>query len=306
MRFSWLAGGAVFAVAAFAWAAGLADGQTQWVQRTPARNLLARTNHAMAYDVARQRVVLFGGGRTGDETWEWDGVQWTQRTPKVSPPPRKDHAMVYDTVRRRVVLFGGTGNSYLADTWEWDGTTWTQRQPTVSPPARTSHAMAYDQARQRVVLFGGNGGSAELMDHWEWDGTTWTQRNPAALPWKRGGHAMAYDAKRQRVVMFGGFSQQGGMSSPIIWEWDGVNWSFKNPQFNPQQRSDHVMAYDAGRQRVVLFGGHGLRRGAAARGPVRGQRIAGGERHLGVGRHGLDPADDDPPPAGRRRPGHGP
>ena len=40
-----------------------------------------RAAHVMAYDSARQRVVLFGGGvgpdRLGD-TWEWDGKQWVQ------------------------------------------------------------------------------------------------------------------------------------------------------------------------------------------------------------------------------------
>lgn len=40
--------------------------------------------HAMAYDQARQRVVLFGGGLGGrpfnalGDTWEWDGARWTE------------------------------------------------------------------------------------------------------------------------------------------------------------------------------------------------------------------------------------
>ena len=51
-----------------------------WTQRLhfgPA----ARAGHAMAYDVARQRVLLFGGrsvdGNLGD-TWAWEGAFWTQ------------------------------------------------------------------------------------------------------------------------------------------------------------------------------------------------------------------------------------
>ena len=36
-----------------------------------------RTGHAMTYDVARQRVTLFGGdsldGVLRRDTWEWDG-----------------------------------------------------------------------------------------------------------------------------------------------------------------------------------------------------------------------------------------
>lgn len=45
-----------------------------------------RIGHAMAYDRARKRLVLFGGfgtdGAPMSDTWEWDGAGW-----KSSPPP---------------------------------------------------------------------------------------------------------------------------------------------------------------------------------------------------------------------------
>jgi hypothetical protein len=44
-----------------------------------------RNGHAMAYDVTRNRVVLFGGFRSGQDfadTWEWDGTRWAQMTPQ--------------------------------------------------------------------------------------------------------------------------------------------------------------------------------------------------------------------------------
>src|SRR5262245_19460665 len=98
----------------------------------------------MAYDSARQRVVLCGGfdivnsGALG-ETWEWDGVAWTQRA--TLPVPRYDHAMAYDAARRRVLVVGGDHRSSiaLADTWEWDGTSWRQRVTSSAPAARTGH-----------------------------------------------------------------------------------------------------------------------------------------------------------------------
>jgi hypothetical protein len=41
-----------------------------------------RYGHAMAYEAARQRVVLFGGSGGSsallNDTWGWDGVAWTQ------------------------------------------------------------------------------------------------------------------------------------------------------------------------------------------------------------------------------------
>ena len=38
-----------------------------------------RRLHAMAFDSARQRTVLFGGdvGGITNDTWEWDGGVWT-------------------------------------------------------------------------------------------------------------------------------------------------------------------------------------------------------------------------------------
>jgi hypothetical protein len=44
-----------------------------------------RNGHALAYDSARNRVVLFGGFRPGQDfadTWEWDGTRWTEITPR--------------------------------------------------------------------------------------------------------------------------------------------------------------------------------------------------------------------------------
>jgi hypothetical protein len=87
---------------------------------TPARVLDRRSQHALAYDAARQRVVLFGGWNTGYlfDTWEWDGGTWSQRSPSASPSARFGHALAYDVARQRVVLFGGQGpTGHLSDTW---------------------------------------------------------------------------------------------------------------------------------------------------------------------------------------------
>jgi len=167
----------------------------------------------MAYDAARQRVVLFGGSGYAD-TWEWDGILWVQRAPASSPSYRQSHAMAYDAARQRVVLFGGYGGGYLGDTWEWNGTNWTLFAPAASPSARHEHAMAYDAAGQRVVLFGGSSASSSYLgDTWEWDGINWTQLAPASSPSGRYSHAMAYDIS-QRVFMFGGTS--GGSETWVL------------------------------------------------------------------------------------------
>ena len=214
-----------------------------------------RYQHAMAYDSARRRVVLFGGTgmTTLNDTWEWDGKNWRRRVPAISPPPMAGHTMAYDAARGRTVLFGRNTASLPYQTWEWDGTTWTQCTPATRPPDRSGSAMAYDANLQRVILFGGSVlGNSVLNDTWAWDGTRWTQQIPAAAPPARHHHAMAYDAARKRIVLFGGRS---GSYLNDTWEWQGTTWIPCPTPVAPSPREFHAMAYDVARQRVVLFGG---------------------------------------------------
>jgi hypothetical protein len=188
-----------------------------WLDRSaPAPPLGA---HAMAYDGARQRAVLFGGvypgGRFSGDTWEWDGVAWSRRE-AAGPPARYLPAMAYDPARQRTVLFGGSGELWrLGDTWEWDGTSWTAHD-VIGPARRTRHAMAYDAVSGRIILFGGYDVS-RLGDTWAWDGSEWVEL-PVAGPAARYGHAMACDAHRQRIVLFGG---DGSIYFDDTWEWNG-------------------------------------------------------------------------------------
>jgi hypothetical protein len=90
------------------------------------RHPAPRSDHVMAYDERRQRIVLFGGESAPwsptSDVWEWDGGAWTQ-VPAEGPSARIGSAVVYDGTRGRLVLFGGTDDaSYrpalYGDTWE--------------------------------------------------------------------------------------------------------------------------------------------------------------------------------------------
>jgi hypothetical protein len=230
------------------------DGST-WTQltRTPVvSGVPRRDHHQVAYDLFRQRLVLFGGdlGHLYDNaTWEWDGTAWTRRSPAQSPVPRYGHALVYDVARRRTVLFGGQYRNAMADTWEWDGTNWTPS----TPPPRQSPASAYDSARGRIVVFGGLSPNDEpLDDTWEWDGFRWRKLSPASKPPARESHAMAFDERRQRVVMFGGRAI-GATTFNDTWEWDGSNWTRALPAASPPFSLNRgAMTWDRVRQRVLL------------------------------------------------------
>ena len=220
-----------------------------WSQSKPSTSPPGRIGHAMVYDSARQRTVLFGGNtKTGNstDTWEWDGKNWAQIITR-SSPPFGSFAMAYDSARRVTLYYGTHG------TWEYDGKNWSQRKPVRSPTGRLFHAMAYDSARNRTVLFGGM--SNLRGDTWEWDGRNWTNTKSAPAPAPRFGHAMAYDSARQRVVLFGGSDNYESLQD--TWEWDGKNWTHLNFAAAPPERQLHAMAYDSARQRTVLTSGLG-------------------------------------------------
>ena len=89
-----------------------------------------RDHHAMGYDAARGRLVLFGGwnGEFLGDTWEWDGATWSASAASGPSPRGGLPSMTYDAGRRRIVLFGGwDASGAVSDVWEWDGRTWTRR-----------------------------------------------------------------------------------------------------------------------------------------------------------------------------------
>ncbi|MBI4712807.1 MAG: hypothetical protein HY762_05855 [Planctomycetes bacterium] len=243
---------------------------TNWLQRYSASTPTARSWHAMAYDSARGKTVLFGGflnSKQNNETWEWDGTNWTQNFPATSPMARDAFGMVYDQARGKVVLFGGynlpQNIGWLDDTWEWDGINWTQKFPYNNPYPRHYFAMAYDSARQKAVIFGGLakltaetlGTMNDLDETWEWDGTNWAEITPATKPQERYNLAMAYDSYRQRIVMYGGIHIPDGLDyNYLVWEYDGTNWTGVPHQTRPGDRSFGTsMIYDSLRKRVIMF-----------------------------------------------------
>ena len=145
-------------------------GVRSWTKSSSLQSPSARAFHALAFDSARKRIVLFGGHSSTflNDTWEWDGGTWTQFSPPTSPPARSHHAMVYDDLRGRCVVFGGYNGTQLFDTWEWDGTLWVARTSAIVPPGRWLHSMSFHRSTGRSVLFGGLRDNVPLRDMWEY------------------------------------------------------------------------------------------------------------------------------------------
>lgn len=76
-------------------------------------------------------------------------------------------------------------------------------------------------------------------------------------PGKTSHHSLVYDSNRNVVVLFGGLIETGGNAHNETWEWSCTtrSWAQRSLPTSPQARYAHAMAYDSGRNVVVLFGG---------------------------------------------------
>jgi cysteine-rich repeat protein len=251
----------------------LFDGRS-WAFLQPLQSPPERQHHAMAFDIARGRAVMFGGDSDAssvNDTWEWDGRQWSPIAATVAPAPRVGHAMAYDPIRERVVLFGGrpteqatTATRDFTDTWLFDGTTWTQQVtaqwpggPGVPTFGRSDAAMTFDPQRGTIVLFGGttqtSTGIVEDDTVWELDASGWKPRAVATpRPPVRSGATLTWDIAGQQLLLVGG-NDPTDVAINDAWGLTAAGWISRTAP--SQARAFHVAVSDPDRHEVILFGG---------------------------------------------------
>lgn len=177
----------------------------QWIQKFSLITPPLRSFFSMAYDKAREQVMIFGGYNIND-TWLWNGADWSLVSPSNSPSPRSSHAMAYDSFNKTAVLYGGQDarGHALHDTWHWNGTAWRQILST-SGPDFFFPAIAYDSARGQLVMSAGNGLKLSGGDtHNE----TWVLSNdgPSTTP-----------SKPQVVIIPGILGTKLANASEVVW-----------------------------------------------------------------------------------------
>lgn len=179
---------------------------------------------AAAFDSARGRVVVFGGGsRDGTlfpATWEWDGAHW-QRLAEAGPAPRVGHAMADGGAG--VFLYGGFNQAgSFNDLWKWDGTNWERVH--AAGPTHTE-GMALVNTGTGLLVIGAGTGEAPpgaQLKVWTFKGGSWHQLSGSG-PTLKVGQNVAYDATRRKLVLFGGSVPDGAASSEL-WEYDDAGW----------------------------------------------------------------------------------
>ena len=210
----------------------------------------ARFAAVLAWDPAGARVLMYGGTANGThltDLWSWNGSAWTELSH--SGGPELGHASGgWDAARGRLVIHRGwSGTAFQGDTWEWDGAQWSM----VSTSVPTSFAvplpapMLYDTLRHALLMLVGDA-NAKTEQLWQWSGTQWTvvDNAPATDP----PAGIAQRAANDLLMLI------AGSTTMTTWHWNGSAWA-DLAVTGPPKRFIAKLAYDPGRNQVVLFGG---------------------------------------------------
>ena len=193
----------------------------------PNKRPRARNGQGLAYDSRHRKLVMFGGGATGNtqaysDTWASSVPDWKRRLHAGGPGGRFPYnAFAYDRAQGLTVQYSGL--CVTSDTWGFDGFTWAML-PGAVPTPRAGPGIAYDSARHRLVLYGGDDcGLGAPADTWEWDGSDWQQVATSGPGPRVHAPALAYDAGSGMVILFGG----AGETSTVMhdtWGWSGSTY----------------------------------------------------------------------------------
>lgn len=267
----------------------LATGTWSLVSSNIAGNdsIAARDSHAFVSAPGIGKLILYGGYLS--DVWELQGSAWTS-PPAFDPrtsfnvytyPQQDYHALAWDSTRGRVLAVAGGAS----EVWRLDPATWSWSIAAVgSFTERVGHAVAYSPVLDRLLMFGGRcksfgvfqtqpdgvgatcGASGTLFnDLRAFNPATgaWTSISPSGgPPAARWDHALVYDAAgsapgSQKFVLYGGRTAN---DLPYSDTWvltcsNATTCSWSAGPAGPPGRFGHAMAYDPGRQRIVLFGG---------------------------------------------------
>ncbi|HUK62863.1 MAG TPA: kelch repeat-containing protein, partial [Dongiaceae bacterium] len=230
----------------------------------------ARVGATAIYDPVRRRMILHGGLDTNAKADTWvlpldaDTLRWAPLATVGTPPARASHSAIYDPVRDRMIVFGGINGSSMNDAWALalSGTpTWTNLAPAGTPPSRRLfHSAIYDPIRDRMLVYGGLGTIGALNDLWELSlarTPEWRPTSSGRRPTARYGHSAIYDPVGDRMIVFGG-AGGGNEAWELALGTTPLTWTkLAPPGTAPTARTYHSALYDAGSDRMLVYGGQG-------------------------------------------------
>lgn len=201
----------------------------------------ARSEHAMIYDSANQRMILFGGWGAafyndvrvlsltlGSEAWSSPTISGTP------PSIRSSHVVVYDPVNQRMVVTQGREQQGANWFFKNDvlslaiptGTTFTWTNNTAStgslPAKRYAAGAVYDSVNQRMIAFGGLDEVLNILsnetimyDLSVSSGTLYAQELYPTVNLMMGdGSVAVYDIQNKQMIRQGGYGRIYDLSNP--------------------------------------------------------------------------------------------
>ena len=232
--------------------------------------------HGAVLDPVRDRLLVFGGESNAGFT---NGVfalplsgasGWGPLTATGGPLARRSAGVVYDRVRDRLLVFGGSdGTTTYNDLWalslagapQW---TFLGSGGALVPP-REEHVTVYDATHDRLVIFGGIDHEGHILsDCWALPLAGSSAWSPLATsgprPPARQSASGIYDPVRDRLLVFGGADSSGTLLSDT-WALPmgaGDTWALVPlAGGEPVARERAAVAYDAGHDQMVVYGGRG-------------------------------------------------
>ena len=189
-------------------------------------------------------------------------VTWTA-IDAMGPPARWDHTLSTDPVTGSLLLFGGrdAAGAPFGDTWVFsvEENAW---MPVAgfAPSPRFGHAVAADSENRALYLFGGQADGATFFnDTWRFDldRLTWEEIPTGdARPSPRYGTSAVLDSKGHILVSHG-FTFEGRFDD--TWSLDPATGTWSDispaPETRPLKRCLHEAVWDAGQDRMLLYGG---------------------------------------------------
>lgn len=235
-----------------------------------------RTGSGVVYDPVRDRVIVFSGGTVQNnlpylrDLWSLNMTpsdQWVQlTTSSLRPTSRSGAAMCFDPIRDRLVVFGGRDSTGVRnDVWQLplsgaQAMTWSLLTPSGAPPdAREYATLVYDPVNDQMVM----GGGSLSDDVWQLSlgpAPQWSVVQAAGVPPSFGAHASFYDPVRTRLVV------QSTPLDDVLRTWSltlgaSPHWVAAVPTGDQNRSLDlATMAYDASRDRALIYGGREERR----------------------------------------------
>lgn len=245
------------------------DGTT-WTERQ-APPLVNAVFGTLTWDVDRAVVVLVVKVGNTLETWDWNGVTWVQRI-TTGAPSLSQFVTAYDPIlwgrpTGRLILFAG-------ETWQLQGSAWSKVADFTNETLGSfgEGSLWFNPVAGVVMRYGGRRSIPNRFVVPISDTSRFDLGFPGSVPaWSvvRAGAsrpttaaASVWDAARRRLVTF---RNDGTVTIPGMtptqapgetWVWStATRWSQLSLAMQPAPRADAALAYDSGRQKVVLFGG---------------------------------------------------